>query len=87
MSRKTNLEASLKYLKVKNDLAVTDGDSTLQESNTKSTSLTAKRTLGQHFDTSLSFSYLKRDGSSQIGSIFGSNYSERKITVKLTYRY
>ena len=87
LSRKTNLEASLKYLKVKDDLAVTDGSSTIQESNTKSASLTAKHALGQYFDTSLSFSYLKREGNSQIGSIFGNDYSERKITVGLTYRY
>ena len=87
LSRKTDLQASLKYLKVKDDLAVTDESATIQESNTKSASFTAKHALGQHFDTSLSFSYLKRSGDSQIGSIFGSNYSERKITVGLTYRY
>jgi uncharacterized protein (PEP-CTERM system associated) len=81
----TNLNTSLSFARI-------DGQSEDNTYDGSSDNLNATmgldRTFGKHLEASLDFSYIDKSGDLAFGGgIYGNNYTDRRITLSVTYTY
>lgn len=81
----TNLTSKVSYANV----AERGNDSLNQsgESDNWNSTVALSRSFGQNFKTSLSLSYIDKEGDLNTGGIYGANYTDRRVTLSATYTY
>ncbi|GGW87084.1 TIGR03016 family PEP-CTERM system-associated outer membrane protein [Alteromonas halophila] len=79
----TNLEANIDYAEIQQQAVSFENG----KSENWNASIGLSRRIGRHLTVNVEGSYLEKSGNLTSGSLFGAEYSDRRVSAGITYRF